>query len=175
MSISIPVNEQIELTEIRETDASNLIQYLNDAIVFNNTLMIPSPYTEASADFFIDLCRKSEEKHGFISNFAIRECATGNLVGGCGRFVKDVYKDEIGYWIGEPFRNQGIMSLVINALCQYLFDTTDLVRIEAIVFSENMASAKTLEKSGFQREGMLRKYVKKNGDMKDVFMYAKLK
>jgi [ribosomal protein S5]-alanine N-acetyltransferase len=175
MTISIIVNDQIELTEVRENDKPSLIRYLNDTSIFNNTLMIPSPYTEASADFFINLCRKSEKNHGFIANFAIRERATGNLIGGCGRFVKDIHKDEIGYWLGEPFRHQGIMSAVINALCQQLFDTTDLIRIEAIVFSENMASAKTLEKADFQREGFLRKYVVKKGEMKDVFIFSKLK
>ena len=175
MHISITVNDRIELTEVRENDKPNFIRYLNDAAVFNNTLMIPSPYTETSADFFLNLCRESEKNHGFIANFAIRERATGNLIGGCGRFVKDIYKDEIGYWIGEPFRNRGVMSAVINALCQYLFDTTDLVRIEAIVFSDNIASAKTLEKAGFQQEGYLRKYVFKKGEMKDVFIYSRLK
>jgi [ribosomal protein S5]-alanine N-acetyltransferase len=175
MHISIRVNDQIELTEVRENDKLSLIRYLNDAAVFNNTLTIPSPYTEASADFFLNLCRESEKNHGFVVNLAIRERATGNLIGGCGRFVKDIYKDEIGYWLGEPFRNRGIMSAVISTLCQHLFDTTDLVRIEAIVFCDNFASAKTLEKSGFEKEGLLRKYVLKNGKTKDVFIYSKLK
>ncbi len=73
MTISIIVNDKIELTEIRETDKENLILYLNDLAIFNNTLMIPYPYTMESADFFVTLCRESEEKHSFISNFAIRE------------------------------------------------------------------------------------------------------
>ncbi len=175
MHISISVNDKIELTEVRDNDKLSLIRYLNDAAVFNNTLTIPSPYTEASADFFLNLCRESEKNHGFINNFAIRERATGNLIGGCGRFVKDIYKDEIGYWLGEPFRNRGIMSAVISTLCQHLFDTTDLVRIEAFVFCDNFASAKILEKSGFEKEGLLRQYVSKNGAFKDVFIYSKLK
>ena len=52
MTISIIVNDKIELTEIRETDKENLILYLNDLTIFNNTLMIPYPYTMESADFF---------------------------------------------------------------------------------------------------------------------------
>jgi [ribosomal protein S5]-alanine N-acetyltransferase len=175
MNITIRINDRVELTEIRENDKTHLICYLNDLTIFNNTLMIPHPYTEASADFYLNLCQESAQNHGFVSNFAIRERATGNLIGGCGRFVKDIHKDEIGYWLAEPFRNRGIMSAVINGLCQHLFDTTDLVRIEAIVFSENIASAKTLEKAGFQREGLLRKYVVKNGVVKDVFMFSRLK
>lgn len=175
MTISIIVNDRIELTEIRETDKKNLIRYLNDLTVFNNTLMIPFPYTEESADFFVNLCRESEQKHGFIANFAIRERITGELIGGCGRFLKENFKDEIGYWIGEPFRNQGIMTAVIQALCAYLSDTTKLDRIEALVFAENDASAKTLEKAGFQREGFLRKYTLKNNEARDCIIFSTLR
>jgi [ribosomal protein S5]-alanine N-acetyltransferase len=175
LTISIIVNDSIELTEIRETDKENLIRYLNDLTVFNNTLMIPFPYTEESADFFVNLCRESEHKHGFVANFAIRERTTGELLGGCGRFLKENFKDEIGYWLGEPFRNQGIMTAVIQALCTYLWTTTELVRIEAAVFSENEASAKTLEKAGFQREGLLRKYTLKNNEAKDCIIFSTLR
>jgi RimJ/RimL family protein N-acetyltransferase len=175
MTITIPVTAQIELTEVRENDKTQLIQYLNDLSIFNNTLVIPYPYTEASADFFVNLCRELEEKHGFIANFAIRSRETGKLIGGCGRFVKDTYKDEIGYWIGAPFRNRGMMTAVIKALCEHLFETTDLVRIEANVFVENDASARALEKADFQCEGILRKYVIKNGEAKDVFSYSRLR
>jgi [ribosomal protein S5]-alanine N-acetyltransferase len=175
MTVTIPVNPQIELTEVRENDKTQLIQYLNDLTVFNNTLVIPYPYTDESADFFLNLCRNLEAKHGFVVNFAIRERATGKLIGGCGRFVKDTYKDEIGYWLGAPFRNRGVMSAVITALCDHLFDTTDLVRIEAGVFVENDASARALEKADFQCEGILRKYVVKNEEAKDVFMYSRIK
>ena len=175
MTISIIISDKIELTEIRETDKENLILYLNDLTIFNNTLMIPYPYTMESAIFFVHLCRESEAKHGFISNFAIRERTTGALIGGCGRFVKEKYKDKIGYWLAQPFRNQGITSAVVNALCTYLYETTALVRIEAFIFAENIASGKTLEKAGFQREGYLRRYTQKNEAMKDVIAYARLR
>ncbi|MDZ7877037.1 MAG: GNAT family N-acetyltransferase [Saprospiraceae bacterium] len=117
MTITIPINAQIELTEVRKNDTTQLIEYLNDLAIFNNTLMIPYPYTEASADFFLNKCRESEKKHGFVTNYAIRERVTGKLIGGCGHFVKDTYKDEIGYWIGAPFRNKGVMSAVIQGFC----------------------------------------------------------
>jgi [ribosomal protein S5]-alanine N-acetyltransferase len=175
MTVTIPVNHQLELTEVRENDKTQLIEYLNDLSIFNNTLMIPYPYTDASADFFVDLCRDSEVKHGFVSNYAIRERETGKLIGGCGRFFKGNYKDEIGYWLGAPFRNQGMMTAVVKALCEHLFETTDLIRIEAGIFVENDASARTLEKAEFQCEGILRKYVVKNEEAKDVFMYSRIK
>ena len=175
LSVSIIVNDDIELTEIRETDKENLMLYLNDLTIFNNTLMIPYPYTMESADFFVNLCRESEEKHDFITNFAIRKRTTGALIGGCGRFVKERYKDEIGYWLGQPFRHQGVMSAVVRVLCTYMFETTELVRIEAFIFADNTASGKTLEKAGFQREGYLRCYTLKNEEMKDDIIYSRLR
>jgi hypothetical protein len=79
LTVSIIVNDDIELTEIRETDKENLMLYLNDLTILRNTLTIPHPYTMESAVFFVNLCRESEEKHGFITNFAIRKRATGAL------------------------------------------------------------------------------------------------
>ena len=51
----------------------------------------------------------------------------------------------------------------------------DLVRLEAPVFEWNPASMRVLEKCGFQREGIRRKGIFKDGQVIDAVMYARLR
>jgi len=68
---------------------------------------------------------------------------------------KDVYRRsaELGFWLGEPFWNRGIMTEAVKAFTALSFESFDLVRIYARVFEWNPASARVLEKSGYLLEG----------------------
>ena len=48
------------------------------------------------------------------------------------------------------------MHQTLQALLQYAFETLNLNRLEADIDPRNQASAKTLERLGFQKEGHLR-------------------
>lgn len=172
----VVVDGNIVLTSIRETDKHFLVQYMNDEEIFNNTLLIPNPYFESDAEWFIRFCRDSDREHQFRTNWTIRNAQTGALMGGIGRLVKygtDSHKDEIGYWLARPYWNQGIMTRVVTAFCKYLFEEHHLVRIEACIYWFNEGSGRVLEKSGFSREGYLRKYTLKSGEYRDCILYAK--
>lgn len=179
MQQTIYINDEIELTEVRETDKAALVQHLNDKTIFDNTLMIPFPYTEESADWFINFAREQEVKHGFVVKFAIRK--NGEQIGGIGLMLnekeKAKHKAEIGYWMTQSLRNQGIMTAVLRGVTDFVFETTSLIRLEATVFVGNFASQKVLEKAGFEREGFSPKfYIKpETGVPLDVVLFAKLK
>ncbi|KAL4272839.1 hypothetical protein GQ457_13G025500 [Hibiscus cannabinus] len=49
-----------------------------------------------------------------------------------------------------------------------------LERLEALVDVENLGSQRVLEKAGFQREGVLRKYIFLKGRSRDVVMFSLL-
>jgi [ribosomal protein S5]-alanine N-acetyltransferase len=179
MTQTIKINERIELTEMRETDKAALVQHLNDITIFENTLMIPYPYTEENAEWFINYAREMEAKHGFVVKFAIR--TEGVQIGGIGLMLNErdtqKHKAEIGYWLAKPYRGQGIMTAVVKGLVEHVFNITPLTRLDAMAFAPNIASQKTLEKAGFEREGFARKYVIKpeNGLQIDVALFGKLK
>ncbi|CKI12174.1 Putative ribosomal N-acetyltransferase YdaF [Streptococcus pneumoniae] len=50
-----------------------------------------------------------------------------------------------------------------------------LIRIAAVVYVENKASQKLLNKAGFQEEGLLRKHMIQNGVAHDTILYSLLK
>ncbi|MGI6004307.1 MAG: GNAT family N-acetyltransferase [Christensenellales bacterium] len=154
-------------------DAPSLARYAdNEKIGRNLRDGFPYPYRLEDAETFIaSACEDAAQ----IMR-AIVVC--GEAVGGIGvHRRKNVYRrtGEIGYWLGEPFWGRGIVSRAAAQLCREVFETTDMVRIEAGVFAFNGASARVLEKAGFTLEGRLRKSVFKNGEMHDSLLFALIK
>ena len=80
----------------------------------------------------------------------------------------------IGYWIGQPYANQGYMSEAIRLIIPYVFDKLGLHRLEASCLLDNVPSIKLLEKVGFQREGIARRYLKINSIWRDHILFALL-
>jgi [ribosomal protein S5]-alanine N-acetyltransferase len=176
MQISINVHCYLD-DQYTPSDVKALVQWLNDPLIFANTLKIPHPYTEADGEFFLNLVEDLRNAHSVPVNWAIRE-KNGLLIGGLGRHCEngaDGHRDEIGYWLAEPYRNQGWMTEIVKKYCQHLFSSTPLERISAQVFSQNPASARVLEKAGFQYEGLLRKYHKKGEQYLDALSFSLLK
>ena len=85
------------------------------------------------------------------------------------------HSDEIGYWLGTPFRGKGIMSAVALVFSNWLFETSPLVRLEARAFPHNPASIRVLEKAGFEKEGYARKKFIKDGGYLDSVLMARIK
>jgi RimJ/RimL family protein N-acetyltransferase len=116
-------------------------------------------------------------KHQAIeTNFAISTAE--ELIGGIGfKLFQGVHRQtaEVGYWLGEPFWGKGIMTTTVRAMTEYIFSTYDLVRIQAGVFESNPASARVLEKAGYQYEGRLRKHVSKADTLQDLLLFALLR
>ncbi len=77
-----------------------------------------------------------------------------------------------GYWLGEKYWGRGIMTAAVRAASEYAMSHFGFVRLEAPVFAWNPASMRVLEKAGFEREGILRKSVLKDGQLIDQVLYA---
>ncbi|MFM1814657.1 MAG: hypothetical protein RLZ98_1352 [Pseudomonadota bacterium] len=80
----------------------------------------------------------------------------------------------LGYWMGEPYVRRGYMSDAVAAATQFAFAEINLHRVEAACLQNNFASQKVLERNGFVREGLARKYLKINGAWQDHLLFALL-
>jgi len=60
-------------------------------------------------------------------------------------------------------------------VCGHAFEEFGLVKITAHVFPHNPASARVLEKCGFQQEGFLRQHFLKDGRFIDVRLFGLLR
>ncbi|MER2535744.1 MAG: GNAT family protein [Rhizobiaceae bacterium] len=116
-----------------------------------------------------------DHRRGAAIGFFIFACDDRRLLGGItlGNIRYGVARSgHIGYWIGERFAGQGYMSEALDLLSAYAFDRLALHRIEAACIPDNARSIRVLEKAGFQREGLLRSYLKINGIWQDHLLYA---
>lgn len=175
--MKIVVSDQVHLSEFRSSDKDALIEHLNDRDIYERTLRIPFPYTENDAEEWFALVAKITKQQGQPVHWAIRN-ADDNLIGGCGFDgfqVRKSHRAEIGYWLAKPFWGRGIVTAVVQRVCQHAFEQFGLVKITAHVFSHNPASARVLEKCGFQEEGFLRKHFLKDGKFIDARLFALLR
>lgn len=78
----------------------------------------------------------------------------------------------IGYWVGQPFARQGLMSDAVQTLIRFAFTGLNLHRLEAACMPHNTASASLLLKCGFSEEGYARAYLKINGGWRDHRLFG---
>lgn len=158
----------------RRADLAAMVKYGdNPLIAANMTDAFPHPYTDRAARDWLDIVLDQDREVLFaLAN-------EHELVGSIGlQPGKGVYRcmAEIGYWVGEEFWGRGIVSAAVVALTDFAFaQFEEIARIQAHVFSSNPASARVLEKAGYDLEGRLRRSVIKNGELLDQWMYAKVR
>ncbi|HEV2968884.1 MAG TPA: GNAT family protein [Pirellulales bacterium] len=175
--MNLTVTPEISLTDFKRSDLETLVQWLAEPEIYERTLRIPHPYTLADAEKWLEIVEQATRQNGQTLNWAIRNAA-GQLIGGAGLRGFEAFgphRSEIGYWLAKPYWGRGIMTAVVAAICRHAFETLGFVKIDAHVFSFNDASARVLQKCGFEPEGYLRRHLKKDGRLIDVKLYGLLK
>ncbi len=161
------------LREWREEDVSTLAALANDwDIAANMRDTFPHPYERKDAEVWVRFNLSKSEPE----NFAIE--VAGQLAGGAGFQLLEAERRgcaELGYWLAKSFWGKGHATAACTALVKYLFDRYDLRRIEAHAHGGNLASQRVLEKSGFRREGILRRAVIKGGEVRDMHLFGLLR
>ena len=102
----------------------------------------------------------------------------GEAVGGIGiELHSDVERvsAEIGYWLGESLWGRGIATEAVRAVTTAAFTRYDITRLYAVPFADHPASVRVLEKSGYVKEGLMRRSAIKDGKIRDQFLYATYK
>jgi RimJ/RimL family protein N-acetyltransferase len=172
----IRVTDDIHLSELQPSDQAAVVEHLKVKEIYDLTLRIPYPYTEADFQAWLNIVVDMTARHGRPVHWAIR-IGEGTLIGGCGFDIQpgQAHRAEIGYWLARPYWGRGIMTAVVRSLCALAFAEYGLVKLTAHVFAENAPSARVLEKCGFEQEGYLRKHYCKRGSYLDARAFALLK
>ncbi len=176
MPATMPTLEtaRLRLRPFTLQDAPRVQILAGDARVADTTLAVPHPYPDGAAEAWIGMhAQFAREGTNFV--FAICLVKTGDLVGAINIMPKlagDSKLAEIGYWLGVPFWNQGLMSEAVKAVIDWGFNTLQLQRIYARAFSRNPASARVMQKAGMQFEGVARGLMLKAGIYEDVVTHA---
>ena len=171
------VNEQIYLSEMRRSDKAACIAHLQEKAIYDYTLRIPYPYGEAEFDAWFARIENNRDQEDPAPSWAIRN-TEDFLIGACGlhdRGESQAHRAEIGYWLAKPYWGRGIATAVVRRVCAFAFEELGLVKITAHVFAGNPASARVLEKCGFEQEGYLKKHYQKDGRYLDARAFGLFK
>ena len=80
----------------------------------------------------------------------------------------------LGYWMGAPHAGKGVMTEAVGLVVRFAFSTLHLHRLEASCLPDNTRSIRLLEKVGFSREGLARRYLCIAGDWRDHILWGLL-
>ena len=80
---------------------------------------------------------------------------------------------EIGYFIDRDFQGKGIATEAVGQLEKIGYERLDLQRITILMDIRNLASERVAQKSGYEKEGIMKKVHRMGEDYYDCFLYAK--
>ncbi|GAA1792073.1 GNAT family N-acetyltransferase [Agromyces lapidis] len=167
--------ERLRLRPFADADADVLFALNSDAEVLR--YWDSPPWTDrTSVERFMVGCRRMEEE-GTGARVAIERKSDQAFVGWCtfNSWNPDFKSASLGYCFTQAAWGHGYATESARAVLAWAFDALDLNRVQSETDTRNLASARVLEKLGFEREGTLREDCIVNGDVSDSWVYGLLR
>jgi ribosomal-protein-alanine N-acetyltransferase len=160
----------ISIRCIGQEDLPAIAHLANDVDIAAMTNNLPHPYTLAHAHIWFEYLESHDCEHAFII------CGNNKLLGVIGLVhEKNHGRAELGYWLGKPYWNQGVMSAAIPMALAYAFGVLNVRRVYARCYAVNSVSQHLLEKNGFMLEGCQRQHHECMGTVHDLLCYGLLR
>ncbi|MGE0230201.1 MAG: GNAT family N-acetyltransferase [Flavobacteriaceae bacterium] len=132
-------------------DAPAIQRLAADKDVSRFTANIPHPYPEgAAADFLARAEGLERQGEGRVFAIAGRD---GALIGCAGFETHEDGAIHLGYWLGSAWWGAGIMTGIVADLVTAAREAFPRRDLAALVCVDNPASARVLEKNGFEARG----------------------
>lgn len=107
--------------------------------------------------------------------YALVGRAEGRLLGAFDLRRLEPHRIDCGYVLARPLWRRGLMTEALAAAARWAISEPDIWRIGAVCDTENLASARVMEKAGLAREGILRRWLIHPNvglEPRDCFSYA---
>ena len=139
--------------------------------VMENILGLPSERVERNIDGFQ---RMGPDDHVFA---AVLE--DGTLIGTAGLNVhpnpRMRHGATLGILVHTGYQNQGVGTALMKTVLDLADNWLMLVRVELEVFADNERAIHLYEKFGFEKEGLMRMSVVRDGQYRDNYKMARLR
>ncbi|MFE0178830.1 GNAT family N-acetyltransferase [Streptomyces sp. NPDC059002] len=135
---------------------------------------IPSPYSRADAESFINRMVTDGWQHDTEYTFAIRPLAGGPLLAAASLHHPRSGTWEVGFWTAKEHRGHGYMTETVLGLARWAFTDLRCTRLEWRAEVGNTGSRAVVEKAGFTIEGTLRGGLLNKGTLRDSWIGALL-
>jgi RimJ/RimL family protein N-acetyltransferase len=132
-------------------DAPALAAAIADETIVRNLATAPWPFRMRDAEAFL-----ARPRDPVLPSLLIFERTSGapRLVGSCGLGRRPSGAVEMGYWIARPYWGRGLATEACAALIE-IAQALGLGTLEGAHFLDNPASARVLEKLGFEPLGII--------------------
>jgi [ribosomal protein S5]-alanine N-acetyltransferase len=80
----------------------------------------------------------------------------------------------IGYWVDGARNGRGLATAAVGEIVAYAFGELDLHRVEAATLVDNVPSQRVLEKSGFEKIGLARRFLRIDDEWRDFLLFQRL-
>ena len=149
--------QRLHLRRPVPNDAQRIFEkYAQDPDVTRYLVWVPHTSVETTRKF-IAFCQDRWTK-SVAFPYVITRKEDGELLGMI-EVRPNGHRADFGYVLARSYWGNGFMPEAITALAKITLGNGAIYRMEATCDIENKASARALEKAGFSREGLLRKYI----------------
>ena len=141
--------KNVNLKIVEKEDLSSVAEWFNDPDFSGRFDPLDAQQSRTEIE-------KKYENLGVEEKWFVIEKKDGNKIGFIGNFLVGRLH-EVGYALTSSERNKGYGTEALKIIVDYLFLSKDIVRIQAGTNVENKSSQRVLEKTGFKKEGIVRK------------------
>lgn len=165
---------RVQLRPMRASDAEQWLGIMSDPEVMR--YWHHGPWQQLAEAEVALLADRAAYLAGRSLKLGIYPHGSEHLLGMCQFFSIDAEsrRGEIGYCLASSAQGQGYMREALELFVEYLTFELGMRRLEAEIDPRNSASAITLERLGFVREGLLRERWCIAGEVSDSALYGLL-
>jgi len=161
----------VRLRSFRRDDVPRIVEACSDPRTQEWLGRLPEPYTTADAHAYLDTIT-GQQAEGRGSTWAVADPADDRVVGSVNLFDLDPGREcEIGWWVHPAERGRGVATAAARRLVTHAFAEVDVVRVKAVVATDNAASRHVAEALGMRLTGEERAELLVRGGLADAALY----
>ena len=169
----ILIGDNIYLRLLERDDLKKRVKWINDREINQNLgFDFPANIDKTNAWFQNTLMDSSR------MNFSIVDTESKQVIGMAGFLGINMKNRNAEFYItiGEKgFWGKGIADDSIKLLLDYAFKELGLEKVYLHTFDYNKRAGRVYERNGFKKEGIFRKHIWKQGELRDIIYYSILK
>jgi RimJ/RimL family protein N-acetyltransferase len=152
--MNAPREPYVDLTPFAPTDAAAMCEIDGDP-EHRRRFDFPDGFVPSQRHSAAIIARWDEERAaGARFVFAVRDRATGELVGGCELEPNGEGTANLSFWTHPRHRRRGVASAAVRQLCALAFADFGFRHVELVADPDNVASRRIAIRNGFEEAGV---------------------
>ena len=171
--LQLVVDDEIKLLLVHEDFVPRYVKLVEKNYEYLSQWLAWPPLCKTHDDFK-QFVKSSSDKYASGESMICSIEYHGEIVGNCGFNTIDhvLKKVEIGYWIGEEYQGNGIITRVCHFLKNYAFTDLKMQKIQISVAENNTTSRAVCERLNMKFEGIITNSEKVGDNILSHAIYA---